>query len=90
MARRHDNLLDMVADVADEDPFAALRHLQVCGVNRLGHILFDGWIIDGYLARGIIGSKCLAHTENVRTVRVRCGIVRVRHDTAMGCPVYMT
>ena len=39
MARRHNNLLDLVADVADEDPFVALRLLQVCGVNMFGHIL---------------------------------------------------
>jgi len=36
---RHDNLLDLVASVADEDPFGALRLLQVCGVNRFGHVL---------------------------------------------------
>jgi hypothetical protein len=39
VARRHDNLLDMVAEVTDEDPFVALCLLQVCGVNRFGHIL---------------------------------------------------
>jgi hypothetical protein len=33
------NLLDLVADVADEDPFDALRLLQVFGVNKFGHIL---------------------------------------------------
>jgi hypothetical protein len=36
---RYDRLLDLVKDVADEDPFAALRLLQVCGVHRLGHII---------------------------------------------------
>ncbi len=39
VARRHDNLLDPVVVVSDEDPFAALRLLQVCGVNKSGHIL---------------------------------------------------
>ena len=39
LARRHDTLLDLVAYVSDEDPFASLRLLQVCGVNRFGHVL---------------------------------------------------
>jgi len=39
LAKRHDSLLDLVADVSKEDPFAALRLLQVCGVNRFGHVL---------------------------------------------------
>jgi hypothetical protein len=37
--RRHDNLLDLVYVVFDEDPFVALRLLQVCSLNRFGHIL---------------------------------------------------
>ena len=36
---RHDALLDLVASVSDEDPFGALRLLQVCGVNRFGHVM---------------------------------------------------
>jgi len=36
---RHDRLLDLVEDVDDEDPFAALRLLQVCGAQRFGHII---------------------------------------------------
>ena len=39
VASRHDILLDLISDVSEEDPFAALRMLQICGVNRLGHIL---------------------------------------------------
>jgi len=39
LAKRHDSLLDLVADVSEEDPFAALRLLQVCGVNKFGHVL---------------------------------------------------
>ena len=39
LAQRHDDLLDLVGAVSDEDPFAALRLLQVCGVNRFGHVL---------------------------------------------------
>jgi hypothetical protein len=35
---RHDRLLDLIEDLATEDPFAGLRLLQVCGVNRFGHI----------------------------------------------------
>jgi len=34
----HDRLLDLVEDIVDEDPFVALRLLQVCGVNRFGHL----------------------------------------------------
>ncbi len=36
---RQDRLMDLVEDVADEDPFAALRLLQVCGVQCFGHII---------------------------------------------------
>jgi hypothetical protein len=36
---RHDNHLELVGDASQEDPFVALRLLQVCGVNRFGHIL---------------------------------------------------
>jgi len=36
---RQDRLLDLVEDVADEDPFAALLILQVCGVQRVGHVI---------------------------------------------------
>ncbi len=39
LALRHDNLLELVRDVSEQDPFAALRLLQMCGVNRFGHIL---------------------------------------------------
>jgi hypothetical protein len=39
VALRHDNLLELVRGVSEEDPFATLRLLQVCGVNRFGHIL---------------------------------------------------
>ena len=36
---KHDRLLDLVEEVSEEDPFAALRLLRVCGVNRFGHVL---------------------------------------------------
>ena len=39
MGASHDRLLDLTEEVADEDPFAALRLLQVCGVQRFGHVL---------------------------------------------------
>jgi len=39
MGLSHDRLLDMAEAVAGEDPFAALRLLQVCEVRRLGDII---------------------------------------------------
>jgi hypothetical protein len=36
---RHDSLLDLISDVAEEDPCAALGLLQICGVNKFGHII---------------------------------------------------
>jgi hypothetical protein len=39
VALRHDSLLELVANVSAEDPLAALRLLQVCGINRYGQIL---------------------------------------------------
>ncbi len=39
LANRHGALLDLVSDVSEEDPFFALRLLQVCGVTRFGHVL---------------------------------------------------
>ena len=34
-----DRLLDLTEEIADEDPFAALRRLQTCEINRFGHVL---------------------------------------------------
>jgi hypothetical protein len=39
LGSKHDNLLDLVASVSEEDPFGALRLLQVCGGNRFGHVM---------------------------------------------------
>jgi hypothetical protein len=36
---RHDRLLDLIEHVAIKNPLASLRLLQVCGVNRIGHII---------------------------------------------------
>jgi len=35
----HDRLLDLREEIADEDPFTALRLLQTCGISRCGHVL---------------------------------------------------
>ncbi len=39
LGERHDRLLDLIEEIATEDPFVGLRLLQVCGVNRFGHII---------------------------------------------------
>ena len=39
MGEAHDRLLDLTEEIADEDPFAALRLLQTCGIQRFGHVL---------------------------------------------------
>ena len=39
IAHRHESILELVADVSDEDPLASLRLLHVCGINRFGCIL---------------------------------------------------
>ena len=39
VARRYESLLDLIADISDEDPFVALRLLHVYGVNMFSHIL---------------------------------------------------
>ncbi len=39
MGEAHDMLLDLTEEVSDEDPFAALRLLQTCGIQRFGHVL---------------------------------------------------
>ena len=36
---RHDRLLQLVMDIAEEAPLMALRLLQVCGVNWFGHVI---------------------------------------------------
>jgi len=38
-AARYDRLLNQVKDIAEDDPFTALRLLQVCGVNRFRHVI---------------------------------------------------
>jgi hypothetical protein len=35
----HDRLLDLMEEIANEDPFAALRLLHTCGINMFGHVL---------------------------------------------------
>ena len=39
IASRYDNLMELVTNISEEDPFAALILSQVYGVNRFGHIL---------------------------------------------------
>jgi len=39
MGATHDRLLDLPEKIADEDPFAALRLLQTCGISKFGHVL---------------------------------------------------
>jgi hypothetical protein len=36
---RHDRLLLLVKDIAEEAPLTAFRLLQVCGVNMFGHVI---------------------------------------------------
>ena len=36
---RHDRLLQLVMDIAEDALFTALRLLQVCGVNRFGYVI---------------------------------------------------
>jgi hypothetical protein len=38
-AARHDRLLLTAKGIAEEAPLTALRLLQVCGVNRFGHVI---------------------------------------------------
>ena len=38
-AARHDRLLHLAKDIAEEAPLTALRLLQVCGVSRFGHVI---------------------------------------------------
>ena len=39
MGATHDRMLDLTEEVADEDPFAALRLLQTCGISKYGHVI---------------------------------------------------
>ena len=39
LGEAHDRLLDLKEEVSDEDPFAALRLQQTCGIQRFGHVL---------------------------------------------------
>ncbi len=38
-AARHDRLLRLITDIAEDAPLTALRLLQVSGVNRFGHVI---------------------------------------------------
>ena len=38
-ATRHGRLLNLVKDIAEDDPLTGLRLLHVCGVNRFGHVI---------------------------------------------------
>jgi hypothetical protein len=39
MGIAYDRLLNLTEEIVDEDPFAALRLLQTCGISRFGHVL---------------------------------------------------
>ncbi len=39
LAQRYDGLLDLVEAASEEDPFVTVCLLQVCGVNKFGHVL---------------------------------------------------
>ncbi len=39
MGGAHDRLMDLIEEIADEDPFATLRLLQTCGISKFGHVL---------------------------------------------------
>jgi len=39
MGIAHDKPLDLTEEITDEDPFAALRLLQTCGISMFGHVL---------------------------------------------------
>ena len=38
-AAHHDRLLHLDRDIAKDAPLTALRLLQICGVNRFGHVI---------------------------------------------------
>ena len=38
MGAAHDMLLDLTEEIADEDPFVALRLLQTFGISKFGHV----------------------------------------------------
>ncbi len=40
LAARHDRILLMAKDIAEEAPLTTLRLLQVCGGNMFGHVIF--------------------------------------------------
>jgi len=86
---RHDHNLVIWPDLRIKSigNYGYSRHWGLKGFPLELHI--DGGLLDGYLARGILGSKCLAHTENARKVRVRYVTVRGRHDTATGRLIYI-
>jgi hypothetical protein len=37
---RHNRLLQLVKDIAEEADLTVLRLLQMCGVNRFGHVIY--------------------------------------------------
>ena len=39
MGGAQERLLDLTEEIADEDPFAALRLLQTCAISKFGHVL---------------------------------------------------
>ena len=58
LGTRHDRLLDLVEEVAEEDQFAALGLYQLCGVQRFGHVI-------GYVPPPMVTSVAHARDEAV-------------------------
>ena len=82
LGAKHERLLDLVEEViADEDPFAILRLLQVCGVNMFGHGI-SAVPLD--LARDFASSRDFVIATTFRTIHKETPGPQTTHTLPVG------
>ncbi len=85
---RHDKLLRLVMDIADDTPLTALSTLQVCNVNMFNHVIsaVPRDIIRPFIAErdaAVIGCLEVVHGCNVSPRRCEHGRVRTLPSHAL-------
>jgi len=68
---KHDKLLDLVDEISDEDPFATLRVLLVCGVSKFGHVLIA------------VPPACVLYFARGRDEAVAASLATIQHETPL-------
>ena len=81
MGAAHDRLLDLTEEIADEDPFDALRLLHTCGISKFGHVLS---VVPPSLARDFASERDEAISATFATIQHRPPTYTSTHTMPVG------